>query len=244
VNAVDSCAIGISAAIDRVRWGPWEDEVAMQTRAYFRAVQSAGAFALLLPPDEALVDAADPLLDRIDGLILSGGSDVDPAAYGADRHPETKETWPERDRFEISLLRAALARSMPVLGICRGMEVMNVALGGTLIQHLPDLLGHGEHRRKPGVMGDHEVRLEPGSLAARAAGGEEVAVKSHHHQGVDALGGGLVARGWAVADERVVEAIELPGEGFALGVLWHPEEDERSKLIASLVDACRAEVTA
>jgi putative glutamine amidotransferase len=241
---VSGCAIGISAAIDRVRWGPWEEEVEMQTRPYARAVQAAGAIALLLPPDESLAEAADPLLDRLDGLILSGGSDVDPAGYGAERHPETKETSPERDRFEISLLRGALARSMPVLGICRGMELMNVALGGTLIQHLPDLLGHGEHRRTPGVMGDHEVRLEPGSLASRAAGEQEVAVKSHHHQGVDALGDGLHASGWAATDERIVEAVELLGQRYALGVLWHPEEDPRSQVVSSLVMAARAEVTA
>jgi putative glutamine amidotransferase len=241
---VSRCAIGISAAVERVRWGAWEEEVAMQTVVYAAAVQAAGALALLLPPDETVAETPDPLLDRIDGLILSGGCDVDPATYGAERHPATRGVRPERDRFEVALLRGALERSMPILGICRGMELMNVALGGTLIQHLPDLVGHGEHRRTPGVMGDHEVRLEPGSLAARAAGREEVAVKSHHHQGVDTLGEGLVASGWAVADDRVVEAFELRGHRFALGVLWHPEEDEHSPVIGSLVEAVRAEVAA
>lgn len=237
-------AIGISAAVDRVRWGPWEEEVTMQTRAYAQAVQAAGALAVVLPPDPFLERSPDPLLERIDALIVSGGADVDPGSYGAERHPETTQTWPDRDRFEISLAQRALQRDMPLLGICRGMQILNVTLGGTLAQHLPDLLGHGEHRRTPGVMGDHEVRLRPGSLAARAAEAERLAVKSHHHQAIERLGAGLVASGWASAEERVVEAIELPDRRFALGVLWHPEEDARSRVIGALVDAVRTEVPA
>ena len=236
-------AIGISAAVDRVRWGPWEEEVTMQTRAYARAVQEAGAIALLLPPDEALDVAPDALLDRLDGLLLSGGSDVGPACYGAEPHPHTARALPERDRFELALARQALERETPVLGICRGMQILNVARGGTLQQHLPDLLGHGDHRRTPGTMGNHEVRLEPGSLAARAAGAERLEVKSHHHQGVAELGEELIASGWAIPDE-IVEAIELPGARFALGVLWHPEEDTASRVIGALVDAVRAKAPA
>lgn len=232
------CVLGISAAVDRVRWGPWEEEVTMQTRAFSRAVQEAGAVALLLPPDEALDEAPDALLDRLDGVIISGGSDVGPGCYGAEPDPHTSRTLPERDRFELALVRRALERDVPLLGVCRGMQVLNVARGGTLLQHLPDVLGHGEHRRTPGVMGNHEVRLKPGSLAARAAGAELLEVKSHHHQGVDALGTDLVATGWALPDE-IVEAIELPGRRFVLGVLWHPEEDTASRVIGALVDAVR-----
>lgn len=236
-------AIGICAAVERARWGAWEETVNMAPRAYATAVQAAGAVALLLPPDEALAAAPGPLLDRIDGLMLAGGADVDPDTYGAARHAETAGTWPERDRFEVGVVRRALERGIPVLGICRGMQMLNVALGGTLAQHLPELVGHAEHRRTPGTYGDHEVRLEPGSLAARAAGAERLTVKSHHHQGIDGLGDDLVTTGWS-ADDGVVEAIELPGHPFALGVLWHPEEDLRSRVIAALVDAARAEVGA
>jgi putative glutamine amidotransferase len=132
---------------------------------------------------------------------------------------------------------------MPVLGICRGMQILNLARGGTLVQHLPDLLGHGNHRHTPGAFSDHEVRLEPGSLAEAAAGAERVTVKSHHHQGVDELGEGLTVTGWSVPDD-LVEAIELRDHPFALGVLWHPEEDERSRVVEALVAAARAGVGA
>jgi len=212
----------------------------MVQRTYPAAVQRTGGMALILPPDEAAVDAPDPFLDRVDALILAGGADVDPASYGATPHPETGVRWPERDHFEIALVRRALDRAMPVLGVCRGMQVLNVALGGTLIQHLDDVIGSDRHRHTPGAFGDHEVRLAPGSLAARAAGAERLVVKSHHHQGVDSLGGDLLPTGWSVKDE-VVEAIELPGQQFALGVLWHPEEDLASRVIGSLVEAARAE---
>jgi len=213
----------------------------MVQRTYPAAVQRAGALALVLPPDESVRDRPDALLDRIDGLLLAGGADVDPSSYGAVPHPETGVVWPERDRFEIALIRRAIEREMPVLGACRGMQILNVALGGTLHQHLPDVIGTDRHRHTPGVFADHEVTLEPGSLAASAAGGERGLVKSHHHQGIAELGQGLVATGWA-PDDGLIEAIELPGERYVLGVLWHPEEDEASGVIASLVDAARGKV--
>ena len=231
-------AVGICAAVAQARWTYWDDIVTFATRAYARAAQRAGALALLLPPDERALDDAGPLLDRVDALLLAGGSDVDPSFYGAEPHPETHGTWPERDRFEIAMARGALERGLPLLGTCRGMQVLNVARGGTLEQHLPDRLGHSNHRRKPGTYGDHEVRLEPGSLVAGAAGGERVMVKSHHHQGVDRLGEGVAVTGWSL-DDDVIEAIEIPGHGFALGVLWHPEEDERDRVVGALVGAAR-----
>jgi putative glutamine amidotransferase len=239
-----SCAIGICAALERARWGPWEDEATILPRSYAAAVQRAGALALLLPPaDEGAASAPDLLLDRVDGLMLAGGADVDPSLYGAQPHPELGPTWRERDEFEIALALRALERGMPVLGVCRGMQVMNVALGGTLIQHLPDVVGHDEHRHTPGSFGDHEVRLEPGSIAAAAAGGKRVLVKSHHHQGIGELGRGLIATGWS-ADGELIEAVEAPEQPFALGVLWHPEEDRRSGVITSLVEAVLAGVCA
>jgi putative glutamine amidotransferase len=240
---MSSCAIGICAALERARWGPWEDTVTMLPRSYAAAVQAAGGLALLLPPDEAVTEAPDPLLDRVEALILAGGSDLDPASYGAAPHPQTTGAWPERDRFELALARRALEREMPVLGVCRGMQVLNVARGGTLVQHLPDVLEEDHHRHTPGAFTDHEVRLEPGSLAATAAMAERIAVKSHHHQGVDELGEGFVASGWSVSD-GLVEAMELEGRSFVLGVLWHPEEDVRSRVVGALVGAARLGVGA
>ncbi|HVY77539.1 MAG TPA: gamma-glutamyl-gamma-aminobutyrate hydrolase family protein [Solirubrobacterales bacterium] len=233
--------IGICAAIERVSWGVWEDyEVAFAPCAYATAVQRAGGLALVLPPDEAAVADPDLLLDRLDGLLLVGGADLDPASYGAEPHPETRGTWPERDAFELALARRALERDLPLLGICRGMQLLNVALGGTLDQHLPESLGSETHRRVPGSFGEHHVRLDPGSLACAAAGVEALAVFSHHHQGVAELGAGLRVSGRAEEDE-LIEAIELPGRRFALGVVWHPEEDPRSNVIAALVTAARGE---
>jgi putative glutamine amidotransferase len=200
-------------------------------------VHRAGAMALLLAPDPALVEDPDEVLDRIDGLMLAGGADIDPRAYGAEPHPLTIGSVPERDVFEIALVRRALERDLPLLGICRGMQVMNVACGGTLHQHLPERLGHEEHRRVLGSFdgADHDVRLAPGSLAAQAAGEELHATKSHHHQGVDRVGEGLEVTGWATIDE-LPEALEWTGNTFALGVQWHPEADQTSRLIATLVE--------
>jgi putative glutamine amidotransferase len=232
--------IGICATVERVKWGPWDDFVVMTPRSYVSAVQAAGGLAALLPPDDAAAEDPDELLDRLDALILAGGNDVDPASYGARPHPEVGSTVPERDRFELALAHRALERELPLLAICRGMQMLNVCCGGTLVQHVPDVVGHEEHRHTPGQFADHEVRLDSGSLAARAAGVDRFAVKSHHHQGVDELGESLVASGWADGD-GLVEAIEDPERPFVLGVLWHPEEDESSRLIAALVEEARAQ---
>jgi putative glutamine amidotransferase len=214
-------------------------------RSYIDAVQRAGGVALMLPPDERAIEEPDVILDLLDGLVLAGGADIDPAAYGEEAHPETLGTVPERDTFEIALTRRAFERDLPVLGICRGMQLMNVARGGTLLQHLPESHGHHEHRRNPGSFdgADHDVRLQDGSLVARAAGETTHGTKSHHHQGVDRLGEGFEVTGWSTLDE-LPEAIELPGSRFALGVQWHPEADETSKLIEALVAEAAAARTA
>jgi putative glutamine amidotransferase len=227
--------IGICSAIESARWAAWELVVNLSPRAYSLAVQRAGGLALLLPPDDVVAESPDELLDMIDGLILSGGSDIDPGSYGAQPHPETGTTWPERDRFEIGLGTRALERDMPVLGVCRGMEMMNVIQGGTINQHVSRL---DLHRHTPGAFSDHRVRLEPESLAARVVGAEHTEVKSAHHQGLDVLGEGVIPTGWA--DDGLVEAVELPGKSFAVGVLWHPEEDERSRVVGALVEEARA----
>jgi len=230
--------IGICAALERARWSVWDQEALLLSRSYADAVQAAGGLALVLPPDPALVEEPDEALDALDGLILAGGADIDPASYGATPHPETGPTRPERDAFEMALARRALERDLPLLGICRGMQLLNVARGGTLVQHLPDDVGHTDHRRRPGTFdgADHDVRLAEGSLAARAAGEVLHATKSHHHQAVDRLGEGLAATGWSVIDE-LPEAIEAPGHRYALGVQWHPEVDPGSRVVASLVAA-------
>ena len=226
--------IGICAAIESAQWAAWEVVVNLSPRAYSLAVQRAGGLALILPPDDVVAESPDELLDMIDGLILAGGSDIDPGSYGAQPHPETRGTRPERDRFELALGTRALERDMPVLGICRGMEMLNVIQGGTLNQHIPGL---ELHRHTPGAFTDHRVRLEPGSLAERVVGAELTEVKSAHHQGLEELGEGVVASGHA--DDGIIEAIELPGRSFAVGVLWHPEEDEQSRVVGSFVDEAR-----
>ena len=227
-------------ALERARWSVWDAPVALLPFTYVEAVQRAGGRAVLLPPDAGAVQDPDETLDPLDGLLLAGGSDVDPAAYGAEPHPTTIGTVPERDAFELALAARAMERDLPFLGVCRGMQVMNVARGGTLTQHLPDDLGHEDHRRTPGSFddADHDVRLAAGSLAARAAGEPVHPTKSHHHQGVQAIGEGLTVTGWATLDD-LPEALEVPGHRFALGVQWHPEADATSPLIAALVDEAR-----
>lgn len=236
--------IGICAGIERARWSVWDDEALLTPRGYVDAVQRAGGLALLVVPDPHNERDPDEVLDLLDGLILAGGADIDPARYGAERHEKTVGTVPERDTFEVALARRALERDLPLLGICRGMQLLNVATGGTLDQHLPDSRGHEDHRRALGSFdgSDHDVRLEPGSLAARAARAEHHATKSHHHQGVDVLGEGLRVTGWSVLDD-LPEAIEAPGRRFALGVQWHPEADELSPVIEEFVrEAARTAV--
>jgi putative glutamine amidotransferase len=232
--------IGICAAIERARWSVWDQEAMLTPRSYVEAVQRAGGLAVLLPPDDLLAAAPDEVLDLLDGLVLAGGADVDPASYGATPHAETLDTDPVRDGFEIALARGALERDLPLLAICRGMQIMNVAAGGTLFQHLPDRYGHHEHRRALGTFdgADHDVRLEAGSLAARVAGEEIHGTKSHHHQGIDRLGEGLRVTGWSVMDD-LPEAIEVPERRFVLGVQWHPEADPTSGLVAALVEEAR-----
>jgi putative glutamine amidotransferase len=228
--------IGICTPLEQARWSVWDLEAVLLPRSYVTAVQRAGGLALLIPPDDQLTAEPDEVLERVDALLLAGGADIDPAAYGAEPHAQTQGTVPERDEFEIALARRALERDLPLLGICRGMQLINVAAGGTLVQHLPDAFGHGDHRRSPGSFddADHDVRLTPGSLAARAAGEEHHGTKSHHHQGVAELGRGLQVTGWSTLDD-LPEAIEAPACRFALGVQWHPEADEASELIAALV---------
>jgi putative glutamine amidotransferase len=227
--------IGLCAALEQARFGVWDDNASVLSHSYMEAVQRAGGVAIMLPPDPN-VDP-DQLLDVVDGLILAGGRDIDPATYGAERDETTDEPHTLRDAFEIALAKRAMERDIPLLGVCRGMQLMNVARGGTLVQDLPAHLGH---RRSIGTFdgNDHPVRLAPGSLAARATGEEHHGTLSHHHQGIEDVGDGLEVSGWS-DDDDLPEALEDPALRFALGVQWHPEADPRSPVIAALVEAAR-----
>jgi putative glutamine amidotransferase len=233
--------IGICGAVESARWGVWEQAAVLTPLAYVRAVQRAGGLALVVPPDPGFGDVPEQLLSEVDGLMLAGGADVDPSFYGAEPHPATTGTVPARDASEIALTNAAIGRDMPVLGICRGMQLLNVARGGTLIQHLPESHGHEGHRPNPGSFdgSEHDVRLADGSLAAIAAGEVVHVTKQHHHQAIDVVGEGFEITGWSVLDE-LPEAIELPDRRFVLGVQWHPEVDPDSRVIGAFVDAAAA----
>jgi putative glutamine amidotransferase len=218
---------------EEVRTGVWVFSAALIPSTYVDAVARAGGRPLIVPP---LDDGVDETLDALDGILLSGGEDLDPAHYGAERHPETKGVHEARDRAELALLRAALERDMPVLAVCRGSQVLNVALGGDLVQHLPEVVGHDEHRHTPGAFADHDVRVASDSRLGELLG-ERAPVKSHHHQGFGRVGQGLREVAWA--DDGLVEGLEDPARRFALGVLWHPEEGEDGALFAALVAEAR-----
>ncbi len=226
--------IGLSTYAEPARWAAWEAAAALLPVSYIDQVSDAGGVPVLLPPVPGVATA----VARLDGLVLTGGGDLDPASYGAARHPKTARVHPERDQAELELLAAALAAGLPVLGICRGLQVLNVARGGTLCQHLPPESGHAP---SPGTFGSHPVRLAPGTRLATilgaANGGATLDVPTAHHQAIDRLGDGLIPSAWA--EDGVIEAVELgPGAGhhpFTLAVQWHPEAGRDQRLMAALV---------
>jgi putative glutamine amidotransferase len=228
--------IGITCYVEPVTWGPWRDvPSALLPQAYVQAVTAAGGRPVLLPPDD--IDAG--VLDALDALVLAGGADIDPARYGAPIHPATNGLRTDRDAGELLLLTAALARDMPLLGICRGLQLMAVAAGGVLAQHMPDVVGSEVHRPTPGVYGAHGARFAAGSLIAEILG-ESATVNSYHHQGI-ADPGTLTVTGWA--DDDTIEVLEDPTRRFALGVQWHPEVTDDRRLFLALTRAALAATT-
>lgn len=227
--------IGVCAARERARWSFWDRPAHLVSNSYVRAVQGGGGAPVILPVDER---AAERVVGLIDGLLLIGGADVDPGTYGAEPEPATNVTYPERDRFEITMANLALERDLPVLGICRGMQILNVARGGTLVQDLAGPDGKNIHRRQLGGFEDSEnhVALEEGSLVARAAGEGVHVAHCHHHQAIGDLGDGLVVTGRAVED-GLAEAIEDADGRWLLGVQWHPETRDESKILSAFVAA-------
>jgi gamma-glutamyl-gamma-aminobutyrate hydrolase PuuD len=220
--------VGITTYLTPAAWGAWNLEAALVPATYVRAVERAGGVPLLVPPGASF----DETLDRVDGIVFSGGSDVDPELYGATAHEETVGIFRERDEFELGLMRAALARDLPLLAICRGSQVLNVALGGDLEQHVPDRVQSDVHKETPGVFAEHDVAVLQGTTLASILG-DRADVKSHHHQGYGELGSGL--REAARAADGTVEALEDPTRRFTVGVLWHPEEGEDLALFEALV---------
>jgi putative glutamine amidotransferase len=230
--------IGITTYVTPAKWSYWELEAALVPADYVHAVERAGGRALLVPPsDEGVAET----LDAVDGLIFSGGSDLDPEFYGQEAHAETFGLARNRDTAELALLEGALERDLPVLAICRGSQVLNVARGGDLVQHLPDVTGDEKHKHTPGTFADHDVSLDAGTRLGKLLG-ERAAVKSHHHQGFGRVGEGL--RVVARAEDGTVEAVEDPDRRFAVGVLWHPEAGEDARLFEELVREAAAYRTA
>ena len=231
--------IGLTTYSEPASMLVWQREFAMLHATYVAATERAGGIAVLLPPQGggAARAGADEVLDRIDGLVLTGGADVDPRRYGATPAERTSRPRVLRDEWELALTRAALRRDVPLLAICRGLQILNVALGGSLHQHLPEVTGHEGHQPAPGIFGAVDVNIAPGTRTAELTG-PRARVSCHHHQALARLAPGLKVT--AQADDGTVEAVEVPGRGFAVGVQWHPEENsEDVRLFAALVEAGR-----
>lgn len=232
-NASDP-VIGITTYVERVRFGVWDLDATVLPRTYADTVARAGGVPVLLPP---IGTGSETLVGRLDGLLLSGGADVDPARYQQAAHAETDRPRADRDEYEFALLAAAMAADLPILAVCRGMQVLNTALGGTLRQHVPDQVGHDGHRPRPGVFATNRVTLAAGSRVAELLGGETHG-RCHHHQALDEVAKELTVVGTAA--DGTVEAVEAQEWPFVLGVQWHPEEnDTDDRLVAALIAAAR-----
>jgi putative glutamine amidotransferase len=233
--------IGLSSYMEQAAMGLWDRPAAVLPRVYSDCVIGAGAAFVALPPQPVSEDAVSRVLDAIDGLIVTGGKDVDARLYGQEPHPENDAPRPDRDQWEIALVRGAIARDLPFLGICRGLQILNVALGGTLIQHLPDVIGSSRYSYGGAVFADNPVVVEPRTRLADVVG-EGLTVKSYHHQAIDRVAQGLTVS--ARGDDGIIQGVDVDALTFGLAVQWHPEESpDDLRLFAALVDAAHARRT-
>ena len=231
--------IGITGQFEAAHWGDWVREAVLSPLSYTRAVERAGGTPVILPPVPA--DSVARLAEGLDGIVFTCGTDVSPALYDAAPHEQTDPPNRRRDRFEVSLVRAAIDAQLPFLAICRGMHILNVARGGTLIQHLPDAVGHSRHAPDPYKMAPHEVYLNAGSTVGQRLG-SQARGPALHHQAIQRTGERLVTVAWA--DDQVIEAVELQDHPFGVGVQWHPEEGDDLRLFEALVEAAQAATSA
>jgi putative glutamine amidotransferase len=225
--------IGITAYVEPARWGVWDQRAVLVPHDYVRMVEQAGGRPLVVPPSE---EAVEETLGALDGIVFSGGADLDPGLYGAAAHEATDVPRTDRDAGELALLRAALERDVPTLAVCRGSQLLNVARGGDLVQHLPEVVGHERHKHLPGTFSDHGVDVRAGTRLASLLG-DRAPVKSHHHQAFGRIGEGLIETAWA--EDGTLEGLEDPARRFVVGVLWHPEAGEDQALFEALVDEAR-----
>jgi gamma-glutamyl-gamma-aminobutyrate hydrolase PuuD len=228
--------VGITGYLEPARWSDFVREAVLSPVTYSRAVERAGGIPVVLPP--VPIDSVPQLVAGLDGILVCCGPDIDPRLYGSMRHEQTASSDRRRDTFDIALIRAAIDAGRPFLGVCRGMHVLNVVRGGSLIQHLPDAVGHERHQPDPVKMSAHDIQVSMSSRLGQVIGAD-ASVPTRHHQGVQRLGTGLLAVAWA--DDQIVEAVELQGHPFGVGVQWHPEEDEDQRLIKEFVTAASAE---
>lgn len=234
----DGPLIGISAYREVAAWGVWRQDAVTLPYAYVEQVARAGGVPLLLPPlgGPRVAQSAAAAVAPLHALLLAGGPDLDPRQYTARPHATTADVRPERDTWELALLDAALERDIPVLGICRGAQLLNIARGGTLHQHIPEAVGHDGHRPAPAEYGPVEIALEPDALPGSLLG-RRISVPCYHHQAVDGLGRGLAVTARAL--DGTVEAVQLAGRAFVIGVQWHPEQDADTRLFDALIAAAR-----
>ena len=230
--------IGLTTYLEQAQTGVWDVQAAFLPKVYFEAITRVGGIAVLLPPQPVSEEIANRVLDGLDGLLITGGKDVDPARYGQEPHPTTDTPRTDRDAWEDALLTAAIARELPFLGICRGAQVLNIARGGTLHQHLPEVIGTEKYQLGGGTFGQVDVEADADSAVGRLVGTDPLGVSVYHHQAIDRVGEGL--RVTARTADGVVQAVELEGVPFVVAVQWHPEQTgDDLRLFAGLVDAAR-----